>query len=50
MTIQANRGQKIRSFLRENPLPALALLGLLIGGVARMAPASPPKPPILCCW
>jgi len=34
MTVQAKRGQKIRSFLRENPLPALALLGLVIGGVA----------------
>lgn len=36
MTIPVNRTQKIRSFLRENPLPALALLGLLIGGVARL--------------
>ena len=31
-----NRGQKIRSFLGENPLPALALFGLLIGVVARL--------------
>jgi len=29
-------GKKIRSFLRENPLPALALLGLLFGSVARL--------------
>ncbi|MFZ4663040.1 MAG: heavy metal translocating P-type ATPase [Caldilineaceae bacterium] len=36
MIVQLRRGQKIRSFLRENPLPALALLGLLIGGVARL--------------
>lgn len=34
MTIAANRGQKIRSFVRENPLPAIALLGLISGGVA----------------
>ena len=34
MTVQLKRGQKIRSFLRENPLPALALLGLVIGAVA----------------
>ena len=34
MTVQVKRGQKIRSFLRENPLPALALLGLVIGAVA----------------
>jgi heavy metal translocating P-type ATPase len=36
VTVQAARGQKIRSFLRENPLPALALVGLVIGGVARL--------------
>lgn len=36
MTVQVNRGQKIRSFLRENPLPALALLGLVLGGVVRL--------------
>lgn len=27
-------GTNIRSFLRENPLPAVALLGLISGGVA----------------
>lgn len=27
---------KIRSFLRKNPLPAVALLGLISGGVARL--------------
>ncbi len=36
MTVQLKRGQKIRSFLRANPLPALALLGLAIGGVVRL--------------
>jgi len=36
MTVKATRAQKIRSFLRENPLPALALLGLVAGGVARL--------------
>lgn len=33
MTVSVHRGQKIRSFLHENPIPALALLGLVIGGV-----------------
>lgn len=36
MPIQVERTKKVRAFLRANPLPALALLGLLIGGVVRL--------------
>jgi hypothetical protein len=36
MAGQLKRGQKIRSFLGENSLPAVALLALVIGGVARL--------------